>query len=223
MHSHLLPGIDDGSPDTETSVALKKGLEALGFLQFITTPHIMWDMYKNTEVSINEALQQLQQQPNQQNIRPAAEYYMDEYFDGLVEKDKPLLAIFGKKVLVEFSFVSPPLDLKEKLFNLQMKGYQPILAHPERYQYFSGMKSMYDDFKSMDCLFQVNLLSLSGYYGKIPADLANYLISKKYIDFVGTDLHHQRHLEAFQNSKGIMNQVSQLLDSGKLQNSSLSL
>jgi protein-tyrosine phosphatase len=223
MHSHLVPGIDDGSPDTATSVTLKKGLEALGFAQFITTPHIMWDMYKNTTETIEDALQQLQQEPNQQNIRPAAEYFMDEYFDGLVNRDEPLLTISAKKVLVEFSFVSPPMDLKEKLFNLQMKGYQPILAHPERYQYFSGKKSMYDDFKSMDCLFQVNLLSLSGYYGKIPAELASYLISKKYIDFVGTDLHHQRHLEALQNSKGILHPVSQLLDSGKLQNPSLSL
>ncbi len=223
MHSHLLPGIDDGSPDVGTSIALKKGMEEMGFRQFITTPHIMWDMYKNTDQSIRDALEQWKQESSQLNVRPAAEYFMDEHFDNLVNSDQPLLTITGDKVLVEFSFVSPPMDLKEKLFNLRMKGYQPVLAHPERYQYFSARKSMYDDFKGMDCLFQVNLLSLAGYYGKVPADLAAYLISKKYIDFVGTDLHHQRHLEALQGSRNIMHHVSQLLDSGKLQNPSLSL
>jgi protein-tyrosine phosphatase len=223
MHSHLLPGIDDGSPDTAVSTELKKGLEDLGYQQFITTPHIMWDLYKNTVTTIHDALKTLQEQPQQANIRPAAEYFMDDYFDALLLKDDPLLTITGQQVLVEFSFVSPPIDLKEKLFKLQIKGYQPILAHPERYQYFAARKSMFDDFKSMGCLFQVNLLSLSGYYGKVPHDLASWLISKNYIDFAGTDLHHQRHLDALRNSRGIMPVVLQLLDSGRLQNPSLSI
>ena len=138
MHSHLLPGIDDGSPDAANSVLLKKGLEDLGYQQFIATPHIMWDMYKNTPDSIDAALKKLQQQPGHTNIRPAAEYFMDEHFSEQVEKDIPLLAISGKKILVEFSFVAPPIDLKEQLFNLQIKGYEPVLAHPERYAYFAG-------------------------------------------------------------------------------------
>src|ERR1700726_4612660 len=81
MHSHLLPGIDDGSPDTAVSLELKKGLEDLGYQQFIATPHIMWDMYKNTAASIGGALGELQQEPGQQNIRAAAEYFMDDHFD----------------------------------------------------------------------------------------------------------------------------------------------
>jgi protein-tyrosine phosphatase len=218
MHSHLLPGIDDGAPDMAMSAQLKRGLEEAGFRQFITTPHIMWDMYKNTPATITAALHGVQEQGNHSNMRAAAEYYMDDHFDTLVASGEPLLTIAGKKVLVEFSFVAAPLDLKEKLFALEIKGYQPILAHPERYEYLSARKAMYHDLKSMGCLFQLNLLSIAGYYGKIPAELASWLVAKNYIDFVGTDLHHLRHLQALRQSKHISPIVSRLLESGKLQN-----
>jgi len=221
MHSHLLPGIDDGAPDLVISLELKKGLEDLGYSQFITTPHIMWDMYKNTTATIDTALQSLQANNTNANIRPAAEYFMDDYFDGLLENEQPLLTITGKKVLVEFSFVAPPLDLKKQLFKLQIKGYEPILAHPERYAYFAANKSVYDEFKSMGCLFQLNLLSLCGYYGKTAQDLAGWLISKNYVDLLGTDLHHQRHLETLRHGKHIMPAVLQLLESGRLLNPAL--
>ena len=221
MHSHLLPGIDDGSPDTATSELLKKGLEDLGYQQFITTPHIMWDLYKNTPDTINDALKSLQQQPGHTNIRPAAEYFMDEHFSEEVEKGPPLLSISGKKILVEFSFAAPPIDLKEQLFNLQIKGYEPVLAHPERYAYFAANKAIFDDFKSMGCLFQLNLLSAAGYYGKTSQELAHWLVGKNYIDFAGTDLHNERHLDALRSSKRIMPVVQDLLASGRLQNASL--
>jgi protein-tyrosine phosphatase len=221
MHSHLLPGIDDGSPDLATSLELKKGLEELGIQQFIATPHIMWDLYKNTPGTIAGALGQLQEEPAQQNIRAAAEYFMDDHFDELLENNEPLLTISGNKVLVEFSFVSAPLNLKEKLFNLQIKGYHPVIAHPERYLFFAASKGVYDEFKTLGCLFQVNLLSLTGYYGKAAHDLAHYLISKKYIDFLGTDLHHARHLESLRSGRNTMPLLLQLADSGLLQNPTL--
>ena len=223
MHSHLLPGIDDGSPDTTTSSELKKGLEDLGYSQFIATPHIMWDMYKNTPATIADALKNLQNTGQHNNIRPAAEYFMDDYFNALLDEDKPLLTITGKKVLVEFSFIAPPFDLKEQLFKMQIKGYEPILAHPERYNYFAASKSSLDEFKSMGCLFQLNLLSVTGYYGKIAQDMAGWLVAKDYVDFAGTDLHHDRHLEALRKSRKIMPVVLQLLSAGRLQNPNLSL
>ena len=221
MHSHLLPGIDDGSPDAANSVLLKKGLEDLGYRQFIATPHIMWDMYKNTPSTIDQALGHLRQQGNHGNIRAAAEYFMDDHFTEMVDTAAPLLAIHGKRVLVEFSFVAAPFDVKEQLFNLQIKGYEPILAHPERYAYFTANKSVYNDFKSMGCLFQLNLLSVTGYYGKQVQELAAWLMAKNYIDFAGTDLHHERHLEALRSSKNIVPAVKQLLDGGQLLNSLL--
>jgi len=214
IHSHLLPGIDDGSPDIDTSIELKKGLEELGYSRFVTTPHVMTDMYRNTPESIGIALGIVQQHPGGQNIKAAAEYFLDENVDRLLDEKQPLLTISGKNVLVEFSFVSPPINLKEKLFHLQINDYQPVLAHPERYTFFAASRKIYDELKSIGCLFQVNILSFTGYYGKVQQDLAHYLVSKKYVDFLGTDLHHRRHLEGLRNCGPIMPVIQQLLDGG---------
>ncbi|HEY8894184.1 MAG TPA: CpsB/CapC family capsule biosynthesis tyrosine phosphatase [Niastella sp.] len=226
MHSHLLPGIDDGSPDTETSLQLINGLQELGYRKFITTPHILWDMYKNDANTIDAAYQELQEAAQQQNnaavpIKAAAEYFLDEHFDELLENNVPLLTLHRNWVLVEFSFVTTPLNFKDKLFNMQMKGYQPVLAHPERYLYFMSDRKWYDELKEAGCLFQLNILSLTGYYGKASLQLAQYLIGKRYINLLGTDCHHFRHLNTLRNAHNIMEPVSSLLDSGQLLNPSL--
>jgi len=221
MHSHLLPGIDDGSPDIDQSLLLIDGLRDLGFQNFITTPHIMWDMYKNTNEIIRGKEKLLKESIGATPLRAAAEYYLDGYIDELLQKKSPLLTVHESKVLVEFSFVSMPLNWKDSIFNLQLSGYQPILAHPERYGYLAHDKRVYDDLKSVGCLFQLNLLSLTGYYNKAVMDLAHFLLDKKYIDLLGTDLHHTRHLEALQNAGKIMPAINKLLDSGALLNPSL--
>lgn len=225
MHSHLLPGIDDGSPDEATSLTLIRGLQQLGYRQFITTPHIMWDVHKNNATTIGSAHSKLETAIQQESlsvpVKAAAEYYLDDHFDHLLSEDIPLLPVKDNLVLVEFSFVAPPRNLKDMLFELQIKGYKPILAHPERYNYLVSQKEWYDELKEAGCYFQLNLLSLTGYYGKVTNELAQYLIKKKYIDLLGTDLHHERHLEALVTSTTIMDGVNTLLDSGKIMNSSL--
>jgi tyrosine-protein phosphatase YwqE len=225
MHSHLLPGIDDGSPDDATSLMLIKGLQQLGYRQFITTPHIMWDVHKNDVNSITNAHGVLQGALDQAGlsvpIKAAAEYFLDDHFEGLLSRKIPLLTVKDNWVLVEFSFIAPPRNLKELLFELQIKGYKPILAHPERYSYLVSQKNWYDELKEAGCYFQLNLLSLTGYYGKIPSELAQYLVKKKYIDLLGTDLHHERHLDALRTSSSLMGGVKSLLDSGNILNASL--
>jgi len=225
MHSHLLPGIDDGSPDNDTSLELIRGLQQLGYRQFITTPHIMGDVHRNNAATIGAAQQQLGQALQQAQIdvplRAAAEYYLDDHFDQLLQKDIPLLTVKDDMVLVEFSFVTMPINAKEKLFELQIKGYKPILAHPERYTYLLSQKQVFDELKQAGCYFQLNLLSLTGYYGKAALDLALYLTKKRYIDFLGTDLHHTRHLDALQSSSSLMDHVKLVLDSGKILNDTL--
>jgi protein-tyrosine phosphatase len=224
MHSHLIPGIDDGAKDMEDSIRLIKGLADLGYRKLITTPHILADYYPNTPGIIEEGLRAVQTELVKQQIdvelHAAAEYLMDDHFIRLLESDRPLLTLKDKMLLVELSFAVPAINLKEILFLAQLKGYQPVLAHPERYLYFGADKSWYEQLKDAGCFFQLNLLSIRGYYGKGSLELAQYLIKKKYIDLLGTDLHHGRHL-ANLNSPRIADTVKKLLDTGLIRNASL--
>ena len=130
-------------------------------------------------------------------VKASSEYMMDESFIERLQ-NQPLLTIKDEIVLVEMSYLNPALDLKNILFQLQMKGYTPLLAHPERYLYFHNTKKDYTLLKDLGCLFQLNLLSTIGYYGKPVADAADYLLSNNLIDFVGSDIHHKRHVDGFQ-------------------------
>ncbi len=224
MHSHLLPGIDDGSPDIETSLTLIKGMIELGYTKLITTPHIMWDMYKNTSEVILQKLELVRNAVKEEGlvveINAGAEYFLDDYAEGLLKSNTPLLTIGGNMVLVEFSLAYPSRGLKDILFEMQMQNYQPVIAHPERYIYMEQNKNFYEELKDIGCLFQLNVLSLGGYYGKSPLELAHYLIKKGYYELVGTDLHGERHLAALQNP-AIMAPLLKLMDSGKIRNTEL--
>ena len=222
MHSHMLPGIDDGSPDAETSLILLKGLEDLGFKNFVCTPHIYQDLYKNDAVTIGGARTRLQraldETGNNAQIDAAAEYFMDDHFEALLQTKTPLLPLWSNKVLVEFSFVSAPFNYKEILFEMQMNNYQPVLAHPERYTYFGNNKKIYEEIRNAGCLLQINMLSLIGYYGKPTQELAQYLIKNKLVDLLGTDLHHVRHLEALRSAGALNPIIDSLMQSGCLEN-----
>ena len=224
MHSHLIPGIDDGARDLEDSLQLIRGLVDLGYRKLITTPHILVDYYPNTPATIGGGYETVQAELKKQGMgvefRAAAEYLMDDHFITLLETDQPLLTLKDKMVLVELSFAVPALNLKEILFQIQLKGYQPVLAHPERYLYFGANKGWYEQLKDAGCLFQLNLLSIKGYYGKGSLELAQYLIKKKYVDLLGTDLHHQKHLENLRSSR-ISDAVKKLLDTGLIRNATL--
>lgn len=221
MHSHLIPGIDDGVPDIETSIQLIKGLHSLGYTKIITTPHIMWDMYKNTSDIILERLEWVKAAAHQENIdiqiHAAAEYFLDDHVASLLKQNQPLLTINGNMVLVEFSMAFPSHGLKDILFEMQMQGYQPVIAHPERYIYLDKDKGFYEEMKDIGCLFQLNMLSVAGYYGKSVQELSNYLIKKEYYDLIGTDMHHFRHFEAVAQTVG-SGLLQKLLDGGKIKN-----
>lgn len=224
MHSHLLPGIDDGSPNMEISLQLIRGFVSLGYKKLITTPHIMWDMYQNSNDTIREKLSELQGAVKDAGIdveiKAAAEYFLDDHFTDLLNKKEPLLTISGKMVLVEFSMAQPAMGLKETLFEMTLQGYQPVIAHPERYIYLEKSLDFYDELKAVNCLFQLNILSLGNYYGRSAHELAHYLIKKDYYELIGTDLHNSRHLEALKDSR-LTTGLKKLLDSGKILNDRL--
>ncbi len=221
MHSHLIPGVDDGARDMETSLELIRGMQELGYTKIITTPHILWDMYQNTSEIILEKLELLRTAVKYAGIdveiNAAAEYFLDDHVEELLKEKKPLLTIHKNWVLSEFSLAYPSHSLKSILFEMQMQGYQPVIAHPERYIYLKDAKDFYDQLKDIGCLFQLNLPSIGGYYGKSVQELAQYLIKKEYYDLIGTDLHNDRYLESLKNP-ALAVPLKKLCDSGKIRN-----
>jgi len=224
IHSHLLPGIDDGAKDLETSLQLIRGMKELGFQKLITTPHIIWDMYRNTPAIINEKLELVQEAIKKEGIEieihAAAEYFLDEHVEELLKTKEPLLTISGNKVLTEFSMAFPSLNTKDILFDMQMQGYQPVIAHPERYIYLQQNKEFYRELKDIGCLFQLNILALSGHYGRSVKDLAEYLLNNGFYDLVGTDLHHFRHLEDLRHVE-MTAPLRKAIESGQISNREL--
>jgi len=220
MHSHLLPGIDDGARDLTQSIELIRGMQELGYKKLITTPHILWEMYPNTPEIIKGKLGEVRDALNNAGIdielEAAAEYFLDDHVDDLLKNKMPLLPLSGNYVLVEFSMVSTPMDLQQTLFEMQIQNYQPVLAHPERYVYLKRNKEFFDELKSAGCLFQLNLLSLTPHYGTSVTELADYLLRKDFYDFAGTDLHGERHLAGL--AKLPAAQLKRLQDSGKIKN-----
>lgn len=198
IHSHLIPGIDDGADTMDTSLQLIRSLKDLGFKHLVATPHIMSDLYPNTRNNILEGLSRLTKAVEEASIdikiEAAAEYYMDENFEHIIQNDE-LLTLPHNRVLVEMSFVTAPPNLFHYIFKLQTKGYKPVLAHPERYLFLKNRFSEYHRLKEYGCEFQLNILSLMGYYGKSIQDTAFKLLKNKLVDYLGTDLHHHRHAE----------------------------
>ena len=224
MHSHLLPGIDDGSPDLATSVEMINGLVNLGFKKLITTPHVMQDMYPNKRDDILRRYEILKKHLETERIDVelgvAAEYFLDDNLKKLLADKEPLLTFGDNLVLVEFSMASEQYNFKELLFELQMQSYQPVIAHPERYIYQEKNKDFFEELKSAGYLFQLNIMSLAGVYGKTVNELARYFIKHEYYDIAGTDLHNTHHFSQLQNSS-IAHGLKEMLDAGKLMNPQL--
>ena len=202
IHSHLLPGIDDGSKDENNTISLINSLKGYGFSQFITTPHVLTGVWNNTREGITAKETTTKQLLKDNNInnpfKAAAEYLMDDVFLKLINNE-PLLTLKDNYVLVEMSYLNAPLQLYDILYELQLKGYKPILAHPERYLFYHFKFEEYEKLKRVGCLFQINLLSVTGYYGKPVFEVCKKLLERDMIDFSGSDTHHERHIEAFKN------------------------
>lgn len=202
IHSHLLPGIDDGAKDEADSLALINTLKDYGFSQFITTPHVLTGVWNNTRDGIlayeEKHAAYIKTQGITEPFKASAEYLIDDVFLKRIQ-DESLLTIKGDYVLVEMSYLAAPLQLYDAIYQMQLKGYQPILAHPERYLFYHNNQEEYKKLKRAGCKFQVNLLSVTGYYGKHVCDIAEKLLTEGMIDFAGSDVHHERHTSAFLN------------------------
>ena len=201
MHSHLVAGIDDGSKSEEMSLTMIKGLMGLGYQKIITTPHIRPDYFPNTRETIMTGFKKLKEAVAKEKLEVelecAAEYFVDYEFREKIDNED-LLTFSGNHMLIEVSTFSPPPNLYDSIFQLRIKGYQPIIAHPERYQYWQ--LGEFSKLKDFGCLLQVNTMSLTGHYGKPVKDLAIKLLKADLVDLLGTDMHHPGHLEVLQKA-----------------------
>lgn len=200
MHSHLLPGIDDGAKTVEETVSFISKLMEFGYEKLICTPHIFTGVHPNTPETIGSALNKAKKALEEAGInvqlQAAAEYMIDPDFGQYVNSGGQLLTFGRNYILVEMSYVAASPNLSELLFDLQIKDYKPILAHPERYNYYHSEFEKYEMLKDKSVMFQVNLLSLSGYYGNEVKKTALKLVDKGMVNFLATDLHHETHLKA---------------------------
>ena len=221
IHSHLLPGIDDGAKDMDTSIALLLKMTSYGIKNFITTPHVLGNVYPNSSEVIKQKLAAVKKELEKRKIKgisiqAAAEYMLDEEFSALLDQ-KDILVLKDNYILVEMSYFSAPINLYELLFKIQLKGYKPVLAHPERYNFYHTDFKNYYKLKQAGCLFQLNLLSLTDQYGKGVQKTSEKLLKENLYDFVGTDTHHQNHLELLPKvgTKKTLEKIKHLLNNNK--------
>jgi protein-tyrosine phosphatase len=221
IHSHLLPGIDDGAKDMDTSIALLLKMASYGIKNFITTPHVLGSVYPNSSEVIRQKLAAVKKELEKRKIKgisiqAAAEYMLDEEFSALLDQ-KDILVLKDNYILVEMSYFSAPLNLYELLFKIQLKGYKPVLAHPERYNFYHTDFKNYYKLKQAGFLFQLNLLSLTDKYGKVVQKTSEKLLKENLYDFVGTDTHHENHLELLPKigTKKTLKKIKHLLQNNK--------
>jgi tyrosine-protein phosphatase YwqE len=197
LHSHLIPSIDDGAKDMQSSLTLIKELKSLGYTKLITTPHIKQSQFPNSSNTIKSSYYSLIEELNKNSIdielKYAAEYYIDEHFMSLLDL-KDILTFGNNYLLFEFSYHYRPINMLNIIYEMQESGYNPVLAHPERYLYLHRDFDTYLELKNRDVYFQLNINSLIGYYSKPVQKIAKKLCDFGLVDFLGSDTHHLKHI-----------------------------
>ena len=199
LHSHLIPGIDDGSPSMDITLEILKRFIDLGYSKIVTTPHVMSDYYRNTSEIIIEGLnlvrEEIEKDKLQIEIDAAAEYNLEPSFEELLKNNQILT--FGKDnfLLFELSFFKEPPKLNEVIWQMRESGYCPVLAHVERYAYWHKDYDKIEELINRGVKLQLNIGSLTGSYGPDVKYFAERLVKDEVIEFVGSDCHHIQHIE----------------------------
>ena len=199
LHSHILPGLDDGVKHVEDSIVIVKKMLALGVKKFSFTPHISFPSPLNTPEIILGKLVLLKGELAKEGIwidaDAGAEYKVGDYMLDLIDRGR-IASFQDNCVLIEHSFISPSPVFEDVVFRLQDKDFQPILAHPERYPFYVGrIVEHIKGIKNRGCKIQVNLLSFSGFYGKEAQRGAKELSEAGMIDYVSGDIHSVKQVE----------------------------
>lgn len=196
VHCHILPGVDHGSQSLEDSLNMIRAELEMGINRIILTSHVTAETFENTPETLNAAFETLQEAVKSEGLEVelfvSAEYRIDEYWNKEYKLGNQI-PMPGKFILLENSFQQEMLELDDLLFDLQTNGYKPILAHPERYSYYAVRRTRLEQLHSKNVKFQVNLLSLAGYFGPGAKELANWLIKNNMCDMLGSDMHNMSH------------------------------
>ncbi len=205
FHSHILPGIDDGAKTLDDSIELIQELKTQGIEKIITTPHIIRDLYPNTPEIIrgkrDDLVARLKKEAIDLEVVASAEYYVDEYFLELLEKQEELLTFKDKSILIETNYVEKPNYLEKVIFEMRVDGYEVILAHPERYHFLIRNEKAIERLFDTGVKFQTNLISFTGQYSKEIKMTADFLLEQKMISYIGSDIHHIRHAKLISHFK----------------------
>ncbi len=204
IHSHLIPGIDDGIQSIDEGLEILREMAGLGYRKVITTPHTMPEFYTNTPETINSGLEKMQKAIKKAELaielEAATEYYLDETFIARLDNNEPLMTFGDNYVLFETGFINEPPFLKEATFKMTIKGYKPVYAHPERYLYLLENHQLLEEMVDRNVYFQLNLVALTGCYSKPIQKFAEKLIDKGLVSFVGTDCHNMAHIDLVKNA-----------------------
>lgn len=215
IHNHILPGIDDGAKTVDESIALIRSFSEFDIKHFVATPHIMSNYYPNTRETIGTSLTKLKNALLQNGLKDvsveaSAEHMIDDNFENLLENEG-IMPLKKDYLLVEMSYLQPPINFEEAIIKTASKRFFPILAHPERYGFLHHRKKRYQEYKDNGILFQMNLLSLSEYYGKEVPKVAVELLENGLIDFVASDVHNMTQLNALKKLTLSKKMIEQLL------------
>ena len=223
LHSHLIPGLDDGVKSAEESIYIINTFANLGYRKVITTPHVKADQYPNVAGDILAGASAINKLIEKEKLpivlEAAAEYFLDESLLNSIQNNAPLLTFGEKYLLFETSFLNKPAFLEDAIFQMNINGYKPVFAHPERYIYLQSDPKLITLLKDMNVSFQVNLLSLTRYYSTAAKKLVLKLISDGMVDFIGSDCHNA--LQANEIVKSLASLNKKILKQLQVQNQGL--
>lgn len=225
IHNHIVPGVDDGSHSISESIELLEHMADWGITRVYASPHSTHDTFENTPQSIQDSALKLKAEIQSIGMPIDFDYHMeyriDEYFMRHFESGD-VITLPNKYILIENTFSHEPWGLEQLLYRIKYAGYTPILAHPERYRYYSKRnRHRYEELHNFGLYFQLNLLSLAGHYGKDERDTALYLLENGLVQFIGTDLHRMSHVESIEKYLSSKNYLKDLKYLSNLQNDTI--
>lgn len=202
IHNHLLPGLDDGARNIETTLGILDSARNQGINKIIATPHYFRGMYENAYEAVVSKVSDLNLKIKEEGLNievfPGQEILLDKYTLDLLKEGIIHGLNDSDYMLVEFRLNAVPKDALDMIYEIKIQGITPIIAHPERYIEFIKKPERINDFLEEGCIFQINSGSIIGSFGKEVKKTAKLFLEHGLCDFIASDAHSV-------NSRGVKN------------------